>query len=54
MGTHYCHLSEANRLTIQSLLVLGLSYRRIAASLDVSPSTISREVKRGSGKPFGY
>lgn len=54
MGTQYCHLSEANRLTIQSSIALGLSYRRIAASLGVSPSTISREVKRGSGKPFGY
>jgi transposase, IS30 family len=54
MGTQYCHLSEADRLTIQSSIALGLSYRRIAASLGVSPSTISREVQRASGKPFGY
>jgi IS30 family transposase len=54
MGTQYCHLSEADRLTIQSMLALGLSFRRIAVRLKVSPSTISREVERGSGKPFGY
>jgi transposase, IS30 family len=54
MGTQYCHLCEADRLTIQSMLALGLSFRRIAARLGVSPSTISREVERGSGRPFGY
>ena len=35
-------------------IALGLSYGSIAASLAVSPSTINLQVKRGSGKPFGY
>jgi transposase, IS30 family len=54
MGTHYSHLSEADRLSIQSLLLLGHSCRSIAATLGFSPSTISREIRRGSGQPFGY
>lgn len=54
MGTHYSHLSEADRLSIESLLTLGHSCRSIAAMLGFSPSTISREVHRGSGQPFDY
>lgn len=54
MGTHYSHLSEADRLSIQSLVTLGHSCRSIAATLGFSPSTISREIRRGSGQPFGY
>jgi IS30 family transposase len=54
MGTHYSHLSEADRLSIESLFRLGHSCRSIAATLGFSPSTISREIRRGSGQPFGY
>lgn len=54
MGTHYSHLSEADRLSIEHLLKLGHSRRSIASALGFSPSTISREILRGSGQPFGY
>jgi transposase, IS30 family len=54
MGTHYSHLSEADRLSIESLLRLGHGCRSIATTLGFSPSTISREIRRGSGQPFGY
>jgi IS30 family transposase len=47
-------LTEADRLTIQTMLALGHGLRSIARTLGVSPSTISREVQRGSGHPFGY
>lgn len=46
MGTHYCHLTEANRFVIESMLLRGYSQRAIAAELGVSPSTISREIQR--------
>jgi len=46
MGTHYCHLTEANRFVIESMLLRGYSQRAIAADLGVSPSTISRELRR--------
>jgi IS30 family transposase len=48
MGTFYTQLTLQSRQTIQELLALGFSLRSIAAALDVSPSTISREIKRGS------
>jgi len=50
MGTHYNHLTELDRLTIDSMLLLGHSQRSVAAALEVSPSTISREVRRAKVK----
>jgi IS30 family transposase len=52
MGTHYSHLSEANRLHLDVLLVQGHSQRSAARILGVSPSTVSREVKRA--KAYGF
>jgi IS30 family transposase len=50
MGTHYNHLTELDRLTIDSMLLLGHSQRSVAKALGVSPSTISREVRRAKVK----
>lgn len=47
MGTQYRHLTEPDRFTIESMLSQGHSQRAIALTLAVSPSTISREVRRG-------
>lgn len=52
MGTHYNHLTELDRLTIDELLLLGHSQRFVARTLGVSPSTISREVKRARHPKF--
>ena len=46
MGIHYKHLDESDRWVIDSMLGLGHSQRSVARALGVSPSTISREVKR--------
>jgi IS30 family transposase len=46
MGIHYTHLDESDRASIQFLLSSGHSQRSVASSLGVSPSTISREVRR--------
>lgn len=46
MGISYSHLTEANRLSIESMLRDGLSQRSVAKALGVSPSTVSREVRR--------
>lgn len=42
----YTHLTLSERKCLQKLLSKGLSMRKIAAILERSPSTISREVKR--------
>lgn len=47
MGTQYRQLTESNRTLIESLMLLGISQRSIAKTLQVSPSTISRELRRG-------
>ena len=52
MTAHYRHLDEADRFTIDSLLSIGHSQRFVASTLGVSPSTISREVKRA--KTIGF
>lgn len=52
MGTHYNHLTEAHRFVIDDLLRLGHSQRSIASTLGVSPSTISREIKRARHPVF--
>jgi IS30 family transposase len=50
MPRSFCHLSNASRTTIEALRAQGRSMRFIASSLNVSPSTISREISRSGGK----
>ena len=47
MGSRYLHLSLDERVTIEKMGGCGHSIREIAAYLGRSPSTISREVRRG-------
>jgi transposase, IS30 family len=54
MGKHYDQLSLAERCSIAQLCKAGQSIRQIAATLDRSPSTISRELKRNRGTQVGY
>jgi transposase, IS30 family len=48
MGQHYSQLSIRERVTVELLHREGLSVRSIAARLDRSASTISRELKRNA------
>lgn len=50
MGHSYDHLSLEDRCTIAKLQAEGRSIRQIAAAVDRSPSTITRELKRNSSK----
>jgi IS30 family transposase len=54
MGEDYGHLTLEERCTIARLHEDGQSIRQIAAALDRSPSSISRELKRNSGAQVGY
>src|SRR2546423_5045735 len=54
MDRGYQQLSLEERCTIARLQADGRSVRQIAAALDRTPSTISREVKRNSGREIGY
>jgi IS30 family transposase len=54
MGTQYSHLTLEERCTIAQLHQAGRSKHQIAAALDRAPSSISRELKRNSGKQIGY
>lgn len=54
MGRRYQQLSLEDRCEIARLQADGRSIRQIAAALDRTPSTISREVKRNRGKEVGY
>jgi IS30 family transposase len=54
MGRTYQQLSLEERCWAAKLRAEGRSIRQIAADLDRSPSTISRELKRNSGKQVGY
>src|SRR4051812_50127300 len=54
MGQRYEQLSLEERCAIARLREAGQSLRQIAAALDRPPSTISRELKRNSGKHVGY
>ena len=47
MKPGYCHLSLDDRIQIEKHLDGGLSTRQIAHRLRRSPSTISREIRRG-------
>jgi len=54
MGRSYEQLSLDDRCEIARLSANGRSVRQIAAALDRSPSTISRELKRNRGRQVGY
>ena len=54
MGDRYEQLSLEERCTIARLREAGHSLRQIAAALDREPSTLSRELKRNSGRKIGY
>uniref|UniRef100_UPI0013C42963 helix-turn-helix domain-containing protein n=1 Tax=Lentilactobacillus raoultii TaxID=1987503 RepID=UPI0013C42963 len=47
MPKHYQQLQSFERGQIESLIRLGFGVRQIASQLHRSPSTISRELKRG-------
>lgn len=51
MGTHYSHVTEADRISIQALVQAKLSGREIGRQLNLSHSSISRELSRGKSKP---
>ena len=50
----YNQLSSEQRYTISILLQQGMKQKYIAKAIKVSPSTISRELKRNSGKQGHY
>ena len=52
MGTHYSHVTEADRMSIQALLQAKLSGPEIARQLDFSRSTINREINRSKATPI--
>ena len=54
MGKHYQQLSIEERCEMARLQREGYTKRQIAASLDRSPSTITRELSRNSAKAKGY
>ena len=54
MGRTYKQLSLDDRCEIAQLSANGISVRQIAAALDRSPSTISRELSRNRGVQVGY
>src|SRR6476661_6799573 len=54
MAEQYNQLTLEDRCAIARLHEDGQSRRQIAAALDRSPSTISRELKRNHGRQIGY
>jgi IS30 family transposase len=55
MGSRYDQLTLDERCQIAELRRAGCSVRQIAATLDRSPSSISRELRRNAGsQPAGY
>lgn len=54
MGNRYKQISIEERCELARLQTAGKSIRQIAASLDRSPSTIARELKRNSSPTTGY
>jgi IS30 family transposase len=54
MGEQYEQLTLDERCTIARLHEDGQSIRQIAAALDRSPSTVSRELKRNAGAQANY
>src|SRR5260370_6963987 len=54
MGELYDHFTLDERCTMAQLRQAGQSLRQIAATLDRSPSSVSRELKRNPGAHVGY
>ena len=54
MGIRYEHITIEERCEISRLRSSGHSIRQVAATLDRSPSTISRELKRNVSQSQGY
>jgi transposase, IS30 family len=54
MGKKYEQITLEERCTIARLRQAGQSIRQIAATLDRSPSSLSRELKRNQGAQVGY
>src|SRR5580700_9623569 len=54
MGQYYDHFTRQERSEIARLRQAGRSIRQIAADLDRSASSISRELKRNHGAQVGY
>jgi transposase, IS30 family len=54
MERRYGQLSLEDRCRIATLHCAGRSIRQIAADLDRSPSTVSRELRRNAGRQTGY
>ena len=54
MARNYRHFSLEERCEIARLQAQGCSLRQIAAALDRSPSSISRELTRNAGNKIGY
>ncbi|WP_413816633.1 helix-turn-helix domain-containing protein [Piscinibacter gummiphilus] len=52
LGPHDSHLTEAQRVPLDALLIQGHNQRYAARQLGVSPSTVSREVKRA--RDYGF
>lgn len=51
MGTHYSHMTPADRMSIQALLQAKLNGPAIARKLGFSRSAINREINRSKAKP---
>jgi IS30 family transposase len=51
MGTHYSHVTIADRISIQALMQAKLSGPEIARKLNLSRSTIHREINRSKSEP---
>ena len=54
MGKSYGHVTIEERCEIARLQASGYSVSQIAASLDRSPSTVARELKRNGSRTQGY
>ena len=54
MGTKYSHVTIQERCEMARLRAEGRSIRQVAAILDRSPSTVSRELKRNVSRTRGY
>ena len=54
MGRGYRHFNIEERCEIARRRAAGQSIRQVAAALDRSPSSVSRELKRNSGRTVGY
>lgn len=54
MARNYRQFSLEERCEITRLQAQGCSLRQIAAALDRSPSSVSRELKRNTGSTIGY